>query len=196
MLKIVIDIESSGRTSANVFLVAFGVYDVDTKAFTTKVFNFPEKNRFARSIDTMEWWMSDPDRAQFFEDNELPPDDVKRRDTIKSMRGFIDELYATGKELVFYSDFTVFDHGQVNSMMEEFNLLPLYLKDDKSYPSECVDFTTYVKGLANIPPSGSSNKAFKKLGLERKTLSKNHDPEVDVSLLMDNVLMIENLLIN
>lgn len=193
MIKIVIDIESTGRSSGNVFLVGLAAYDTEKKTvIENQVFYLPEKDISKRCPDTMGWWESDPNRAEFLHKTLKICEKHHRGEEIFSIRKKINDLYKTGKELVFYSDFSVFDHGQLNSMMEQYDLLPIYLKDNTSCPSECVDWTTWVKGVAHIHPNGSSDKAFERLRIERKKLSDNHDPLVDTLMMLENILAIED----
>ena len=114
----------------------------------------------------------------------------------KDIRYYIDQIYSFNREVIFYSDYIVFDLGQINCILEKYGHLPIYLKDDDSYPSECIDYTTYINGIAKLHHLDSSNNAFKILNLPRKKLHNDHDTEKDMDLIMDNVLMIENYILN
>jgi hypothetical protein len=189
MIEIAVDIESTGRSSCSVFLVAFAMVRGGIR-FPPQVFYMPEMDECFRSPDTMKWWTDDPKRKAFMEKAVAKGKEFTREDVARRIRAYIDSLYASGDELVFYSDFAVFDIGQTNSILEQHGHLPLYLKDDTSPPCECVDHTTYIKGLARIHPNESSRKAFKALAIERSVMSDDHDTEVDIELILTDVINI------
>ena len=96
--------------------------------------------------------------------------------------------------MVFYSDFPEFDYGAVNSLLAQYMLLPLYLKDAGAPPAECVNHYTFARGLAKVAPNADSDAAFKILGLTKASKSDNHDPLVDVNAIMDDIQAILLLL--
>ena len=76
-------------------------------------------------------------------------------------------------------------------MLEQYLLLPMYLKDDDAIPSEYVDYTTYIKGVARLHPTAWSSTAFVDLGIRRNQACEDHDTEKDVALIMDNIIRLE-----
>lgn len=189
MAEVLIDIESTGRTHKSVFAVAICAQFQDGTR-TSKVFYMPEVSEEFRSPNTIKWWTSDEHRKEFLEKTLEKCKQFDRTEVINDIRKFIDELYlkeADDKELVFYSDFTVFDIGLVNAMLAEQNHLPIYMKNDEGWPREVVDSSTYIKGLANVRPEIYSSKAYEILNIKREDTSTNHDPLVDVDLMMNDV---------
>ena len=190
MIRVVIDIESVSRLSDGVFLAVFCAQFEDGHR-EKQSFYFKINVTDYEGTSTYDWWNSDPARKTFFDSCMETCSKFDRAEVTKKMRNFVDYLYSFNQEVVFYSDFAVFDIGQVNTLLEKEACLPIYMKNDESYPAECVDYTTYVKGVAHMDVTDSSNKAFEKLGLTRKKMCASHDTEIDVDLIMDNVVMVE-----
>ncbi|MHA1680956.1 MAG: hypothetical protein ACTSUE_08100 [Promethearchaeota archaeon] len=196
-IEVVVDIEATGRFNSTVFCFAACAQYPD-KSRQSVVYYFPH-DETKQSPNTMKWWNGEFDKSEktkqakkaFLKKAKKQAKTCTREQAARAFRAFVDELYATGHTVSFYSDFTVFDLGFVSAFFGDYGLLPMYLENDTAYPAECVDHTTFVKGLAHIRPTESSDKAFKKLKLPRTTKSNDHDPLVDVELIMDDV---QNLL--
>jgi len=139
----------------------------------------------------MKWWRGDKEREKFLEKClELGKD---REETAKNVHELFDGIYKEGKPVVFYADFTVYDYGMTNAFLNRYDIIPTYLKNDESPPIEVVDYTTYIKGLAWLLPTDSSDDAFKLLGLARIKHTDNHDTEKDVEIIMDEVLLVVDI---
>lgn len=187
MINILIDIEATGRTHESVFAVA--IYVRAKKYNYSEVFYFPD-NEDKRSENTMNWWMSNEKRKEFFEKSMLKCKENDKKTQIYKIRKFIDNIYKENEEIIFYSDFPVFDIGLVNSLLAEYDLLPLYLKDDSSAPSKVVNYNNYIKGVAKLYPYESSKKAYEVIDLIRVKREESHDPLKDVESMMNEVDMI------
>ena len=179
-IQVVIDVEMTGRYAKSMFAVAVVAQFPDGRQEYRYV-TFPEVSQDYRSVGAMGFWNNSSLRKAYLE-NALAGkcgDFGTRKEGAEKIRTFIDALYATENTIVFFSDFAVFDHGAVNSLLSEFILLPLYLKEDGAYPSECVDHSILVKGLAGLDPTMDSSLAYRKLGLSRGVRCAKHDPYLD-----------------
>lgn len=194
MIEVVIDIESTGRTHKSVIAVAFCVEQAGLPR-ECKVFYMHDDPNL-RSASTLEWWNGDPNRKRFLESALIEAGKVSRKDQIFAIREFIDDIYARcrgDEKVAFISDFPVFDVGLVNSMLAEYDLLPIYLRadDDGSPPAAVVNYLNYLRGIAGFDFTTQSSEAFKKLGIQRPARDPGHDPLVDVSVIMDEVQIVK-----
>ena len=189
MITVVLDVEMTGRLPGSMFALAMCAQHSDGKR-TTLYATFPEVSKQYRSNGAMAFWTEDGNRKEFLDRVLAGKGDsyrATRSSVAMGVRKFVDRLYETDDEVVFYSDFPVFDYGAVNSLLVQYMLLPLYLKDDGAPPAECVNHYTFARGLARVAPNTDSDAAFKMLGLSKASKSDNHDPIVDVNAIMDDV---------
>jgi len=187
---VVVDVEQSARGAGSMFAAAFCFYHPSGEQFA-EVFYFPEKEGATESENTMKFWMETKEKVAFFEAVHTTGTDgnklLTRKDAAKAIRSLIDGLYNFGAPVDFYSDYSAFDMGGVNSLMDEFGYLPINLKSDDAMISKVIDHTTLALGYAKMLPYQSSSLAFKKLGIEKAPKAKDHDPEMDVVAIMKDV---------
>lgn len=191
MTEVVIDIESTGRTHKSVFAIALCVKHQHKDNYDTRVFYIPDQTD-KRSKSTLLWWNSDPDRKKFLEDSLDMCSKANKESVIRDLRAYIDEIYNTSENVIFYSDFPTFDVGMTNAILAEYDLLPLYLKDDNSYPSSVVNYVNYLRGYVKCDVNFGSSKTFAQAGIERPVRNDNHDPIEDVRVIMKEIQLVKN----
>lgn len=191
MTEVVIDIESTGRTHKSVFAIAMCVKYPHKEEYETKVFYIPDQED-KRSQSTMLWWNCDPDRKKFLENSLELCSKINKEESISNLRKYIDEIYSFSEKVVFYSDFPVFDIGMTDAILAEYDLLPLYLKDDNSPPSSVINYVNYLRGYAKCDVSVGSSKTFMLADIERPVRNSNHDPLEDVKAIMKEVQLVKN----
>lgn len=188
------------------------------KKILDAVVYFPEGREINTEGDTYKWWNGQEDlpddldeetlkkkrqqgqkRKEFYEYAHSKEQQMSREEAAKAIRKYMDRLYEIAekedRDIVLFSDFITFDLGLTNALLDEHDLLPLYMYNDSSYPLECVDFTTWVKAKAGLLPLDSSNEAFKLLNIQRHKTTDSHNSLEDIRLLLktvDNVM--DNLL--
>lgn len=193
-IDVVGDIELSDRYAGSMFLVALCAQDSngDRKTLTR---SFPEADVDKDGGTYKNFWMDEESgRKEFYNKVHEPENQVTREQAARDIRKFVDDLYASGSTVHFWSDFAVFDLGIINSFLGEYKLLPIFLKDSDSRPSEASDYTTYLKGYARAPLTVSTKSLLKKYGISPPAMSDNHDPELDVMSMMDTLQEIKNLI--
>jgi len=139
----------------------------------------------------MDWWVSDPERKKFLESALEKCNKVCRKSEVHALRKYLDEIYNASSEVTFFSDFPVFDLGMTDAILAEYDLLPMYLRDDNSPPSSVVNYVNYLRGFARCDLSIGSSKTFRTAGIERPVRVSNHDPLEDVFTIMKEVQLVK-----
>lgn len=188
MIKVVIDIEATGKTHKCVFAVAICAKMPDN-SIVKDVFYMPEDPEL-RSSSTMNWFNSDDNRKKYLEDSLSKCTLFDRETQANNIRNFFDNLYSQCEDIVIYSDFPTFDVGMVCAILADYGLLPIYLKTDSSCPSSVVNYNNYLRGYAKVTPDTWSSVVYKQLNLQRVSREENHDPLKDVLHILDEVEMV------
>jgi hypothetical protein len=191
VVHIVVDVESVGRDDGGVFCIAMCACLPDGERVTTVAHFHPKEDRIV-SQGTEDWWYETESKRLFLEESTKRA--TSRDQAATHLRSFIDMYYTNFEDVVFWSDYVAFDLGMLNQLLTDAGHLPAFLRTDRACPSEMIDHTTMVLTLANMSPWGSSSEAFKKLGIERSKKADNHDAEVDVLSIMDDVLAVLDVL--
>lgn len=192
-IDIIFDVELSTEEEESMFSIAMGIQGDNHKRMAF-VWYFKELVPVDPENGTYKWWMSKKERREFYIYSHNEHRLYNRQYVANNIRKILDACYAESEKVIFWGDFTVFDIGLVNKLLNEYGHLPAFYARHtvNQKPATCIAYNNYLTGLAGLPPTTKTAIAFKKLGIIKPESTISHNSEKDIHILMDTVQLVKS----